>query len=276
MNYNDLPEWYLPYFDNFTGPYWSDGRLQGSTSKARKKPITKLDWHSRDHDREYALCDSLECLDDADLDYYKRTRDMSLGPKVVGSLPLIGNAPLRKIYKLLGFGYKGSEVQNRKKMGAKQSVSDDTWKNEHPLKPGYEYHYSDGGQLLGQKPITVSSTQVYNPQFKPAVGQELFNDIGGSTPQPTQTSTEVVTAKPTEPKVSSEAVGTSPTMVENTNPPPGSTTVYEPTVDKPPRGFIDIEGGGNAYVSGFQHPQRGWVNQFTRKKKKKNKIYIAY
>jgi hypothetical protein len=119
MNYDDLPEWYLPYFDNFTGPYWSDGKLQGSTSRPKKKPLTKLDWHSRDHDSEYALCDSLSCLDDADWDYYRRTRNMSLGPKIIGTMPLVGNAPLRMVYKLMGKNYRGAESHLRKKMVSK-------------------------------------------------------------------------------------------------------------------------------------------------------------
>lgn len=253
MNYNDLPEWYLPYFDNFTGPFWSDGKFQGSTSRSKKKPLTKLDWHSRDHDSEYALCDSLSCLDDADLDYFERTRNMSLGPQIIGTMPLIGNKPLREIYKLLGWGYRGSEA-HLAKMGAKQSQKDDKWKQANPLKPGYEYVYSGGGQVLGMRP-KVAAVPIPLPK----------TEIG-----------KLPTAKPNEPKMpdAAPAAPDPPVIIEKTGPGAGETTQYEPDLtDK--RGSIDISGNGHPYYSGFPHPLRGYVKQ-KKKKKKKNKIYIAY
>lgn len=159
MNYDDLPEWYLPYFDHFTGPNWSDGKFQSSTSRSKKRPLTKLDWHSRDHDSEYALCDSLSCLDDADKNYYERTRNMSLGPKIIGAMPLIGNAPLRMVYRLIGAGYRGSEHKLRKKMGSSESKqTDEEWKEAHPLYGDYQYHYVNG-QLAGIRPMDTAVPQ---------------------------------------------------------------------------------------------------------------------
>jgi hypothetical protein len=111
---NELPEYYLPYFDNYTGPSWSDGKFQGSTAKGRNPALTRLDVHSKKHDERYATCDSLECLDAADDAYYESTRGMSFVPRVIGLMPKYGNRPLRIVYKALGLGYKGSEVGEMK------------------------------------------------------------------------------------------------------------------------------------------------------------------
>lgn len=110
MTYDELPEYYMPYFDNFTGPGWSDGKWQSSTSRAKKKALTKLDTHSKRHDSDYALCDSLSCLDRADEMYSRGTSQLSFVPRFIGKLPKYGNAPLRSVYKALGIEYTGTEV----------------------------------------------------------------------------------------------------------------------------------------------------------------------
>jgi len=129
MRYDDLPEYYLPYFDNFTGPGWSDGKWQSSTSRATKKALTKLDTHSKRHDSDYALCDSLSCLDDADELYSRSTSKMSFVPRTIGKMPLYGNAPVRYIYKALGLSYRGADAGV--KMGQSESVYIDAHGNQY-------------------------------------------------------------------------------------------------------------------------------------------------
>ncbi len=99
-------EWTMPYTDSFTGPGWSDGKFQSSVAFGKKKPKSKTDWLSREHDTGYALCRDYTCLDNFDRMYYDRTRGMSLFPRVQGSLVYYGNKPGRYIERLAGKGRK--------------------------------------------------------------------------------------------------------------------------------------------------------------------------
>jgi len=110
--YSDLPEYGIPYYsDNFTGPNWSDGRFQASVANPSKRPTSKLDWHSRDHDVSYANCDTLDCLTEADSYYYRRSRDMSIIPRIIGAIPLVFNAPGRYAHKKIFGNHITREAQ---------------------------------------------------------------------------------------------------------------------------------------------------------------------
>lgn len=89
MNDDNLPDW--SFHDNYTGPYWSDGKFQKSTSKGKSKPASKLDKLSKTHDASYDLCGSYDCLDDADQLYYEDSRNLSFVPRMIGYLPKYGN-----------------------------------------------------------------------------------------------------------------------------------------------------------------------------------------
>jgi hypothetical protein len=108
MTTNDIPEWLMPYTDNDTGPYYSCGKFQSSVAECDLRPKSRLGILSRRHDSKYATCDSLDCLSQADEEYYKNTRSMSTVPRFIGLIPMHGNAPIRYVYKSLGFGYKGA------------------------------------------------------------------------------------------------------------------------------------------------------------------------
>lgn len=88
--------------DNYTGPFWSDGKWQASVANGTRKPKNRFDSFSRDHDTAYATCLDLDCLDRADDIYYERTRDFRhIVPRTVGLLPKYGNRPFRTLYGLL-------------------------------------------------------------------------------------------------------------------------------------------------------------------------------
>ena len=96
-------EWSYPFTDDYTGPYYSNGIFQGSVPFGKKKPKNKLAELSRIHDTAFALCDTLDCLDRADQLYYDDTRRFQdTQPRIIGALPKIANAPLRRVYQFLG------------------------------------------------------------------------------------------------------------------------------------------------------------------------------
>jgi len=107
-NYGD--EWYMPYFDGYTGPYYSAGKIQGSTTKNPVQPRGRLGHLSREHDFRYATANSCDDLDRADQIYYEKSRGMSLIPRSIGAIPLYANAPARKIARMMGSTCKGSEA----------------------------------------------------------------------------------------------------------------------------------------------------------------------
>lgn len=91
-------EWTIPFTDNYTGPFRSDGLWQTSVAYGKARPKSKLDSISRDHDTAYALCrGNVDCLSSADDRYFDRTRSMSLFPRAVGSLVKYGNSIARKV-----------------------------------------------------------------------------------------------------------------------------------------------------------------------------------
>lgn len=85
--YKDELEWELPYFDGYTGPYYSDGKLQASVAHGKRVPKSKLARYSRDHDTSYNLCRDNSCLNAADELYRERTSTMSFFPRIIGKLP---------------------------------------------------------------------------------------------------------------------------------------------------------------------------------------------
>lgn len=127
---NDIPEWLWPYTDNYTGPYWSDGKFQGSTSKGRKAPKSRLDKLSKAHDASYATCIGFDCLDRADQVYSLDSSNMSLVPWLIGKMPLYGNAIPRKIARLLGHTYIGDEAlwvgENKRRMSRRRFGNSET------------------------------------------------------------------------------------------------------------------------------------------------------
>lgn len=121
MNNDELPEYTAPFLTGswnpleavamgeFTGPNWSDGKRQGSTSKGERQATSQLDVLSKAHDSAYAVSGDLDSLTEADLAYWRDSRRMSFVPRVVGMLPYYGNMVGRSVAKTLGMEYIGSE-----------------------------------------------------------------------------------------------------------------------------------------------------------------------
>jgi hypothetical protein len=86
MNYDDLPDW--SFSDCYTGPYWSDCKIQTSVKKGKNRPRSKLEYHSKRHDERYATDSSHANRYDADVEYYQNTRDLSYLPRFIGTIPL--------------------------------------------------------------------------------------------------------------------------------------------------------------------------------------------
>lgn len=95
-----MSDWFFPYTDGYTGPYYSDGKFQSSVANGKTKPRGKLGEFSRDHDTAYNLCQGdSRCNDEADREYYRRTRDepwasVPFVPRLIGMLPLAAHNPL--------------------------------------------------------------------------------------------------------------------------------------------------------------------------------------
>ncbi len=99
------PEWTWPYFqENYTGPWLSDGKIQSSVAHGKTKPRSKLDRLSREHDTAYALARSAQEQRNADLKYYKLTREMSWFPRLAGNLVLYVNDPTQIFNAMAGWG----------------------------------------------------------------------------------------------------------------------------------------------------------------------------
>jgi len=299
MNYDELPEWTLPFFDNFTGPYWSDGKFQGSTSKSKKKPTTKLDYLSREHDRSYALCESLECLDDADWDYYVRSREMSLGPRIIGTLPLLGNAPLRSVYKLFGAGYTGVDVKEKNNKMVSKNVEyymklSPADKRKYVIyltaKEKAEYEHikrlkEDEEKAAAEKKAEVEKAQAEVKKFFEAIKSDKPKD---EPKEPVKPGPQ--TEKPKEPDmpvVPPPIVPEPPkTPVVPTLPDVGNTPVV---VDRRDQKASTESSQYNPYALDlsklrgrpfrnpwFNGPGSGYVIRAKKPKKKKNRIYVAF
>jgi len=132
-------EWSWPYTDNFTGPYWSDGKFQGSVPNGEKQPKNRQDRNSRAHDAAFALCGDLDCLDRADRQYYDDSRTfIDWQPRWIGATPLYTNWLPRQIYRLV--------------------VGEKYWKGEY---------YMNGKEYLGSNPNAAVG------------GQQNFGVFGG-------------------------------------------------------------------------------------------------
>jgi len=102
--------------DNYTGPYWSNGKLQTSVLFGDKKPTSALDVQSRLHDSAYAKFQDTQHRRAADLIYNNNVKKLGLAGALAGASVLYGNQVLRSCsnlipsYNLLGM-VKGG-IQN--------------------------------------------------------------------------------------------------------------------------------------------------------------------
>lgn len=90
--------------DNYTGPYWSDGKLQSSVIFGDAMPLSNLDAQSRLHDTAYATYgkDDWQHRTAADYVYYQRVKNLGVVGEVAGNAVLYGNQLLRSGSQLVG------------------------------------------------------------------------------------------------------------------------------------------------------------------------------
>jgi hypothetical protein len=112
---------------NYTGPYWSDGRLQESVEFGSSDPQSELDKLSRLHDTAYAHYTDRQHREAAD-EIYERDAKVLAGkfPELAGKLVLYGNyaarqrAQLNSDFATLGplglLKFAGTNMWNANKM----------------------------------------------------------------------------------------------------------------------------------------------------------------
>lgn len=87
--------------DNYTGPYWSDAKIQESVEFGKTPPLSALDAESRLHDSAYAHYEDLGHRMAADAIYDSRVSKMGGLGQFAGSAVLYGNQTLRAGSNLL-------------------------------------------------------------------------------------------------------------------------------------------------------------------------------
>ncbi len=92
---------YFDFLPNYTGPWLSDGKFQGSVAFGKAKPKNDLDELSRLHDSAYARWDDRLHRTVADLIYDEEARELSgFLPSVARNLVVYGNHTARSASRL--------------------------------------------------------------------------------------------------------------------------------------------------------------------------------
>ncbi len=81
--------------NNYTGPYWSDGKLQSSVEFGKTPPGSALDAESRLHDSAYAHFDDVYHRIAADYIYNENVEKLGSKGALIGSAVMIGNQVVR-------------------------------------------------------------------------------------------------------------------------------------------------------------------------------------
>ncbi len=99
------------YTGNYTGPYWSNGKVQESVEWGDADPQSELDYLSRQHDSAYAKFKDEKHRAAADLIYNREAQKLKEKfPSLAGNLVLYGNYAARKAKETLSnarFGVPG-------------------------------------------------------------------------------------------------------------------------------------------------------------------------
>ncbi len=122
----EMSDWYLPYTDGYTGPYYSDGKFQSSVANGKFKPRGRLGEFSRDHDTAYKLCQGdFSCNDAADREYFRKTQEESWAylpiiPRLIGAIPLAAHNPMGLMEEI----FLKRKTKNNKSMGLVDDLLD--------------------------------------------------------------------------------------------------------------------------------------------------------
>lgn len=93
--------------ENYTGPYWSDGKLQSSVEFGKSAPLSALDAESRLHDSAYAHYNDVSHRMAADAIYEEHVSKLGGFAKFAGETVLYGNQTLRAGSNLLEYSKYG-------------------------------------------------------------------------------------------------------------------------------------------------------------------------
>jgi hypothetical protein len=93
--------------DNYTGPYWSDGKLQSSVEFGQTPPTSALDAESRLHDSAYAHYQDLAHRMAADAIYDARVEKLGGLGTLAGTAVAYGNQALRSGKNLIDYSEYG-------------------------------------------------------------------------------------------------------------------------------------------------------------------------
>lgn len=99
------------YTGNYTGPYWSDGKIQSSVEFGKSDPQSELDALSRLHDSAYAKFPDAKHREAADKLYNDEAQKLvGKFPHLAGNLVLYGNHILRhpNPFRMVGGGLLGN------------------------------------------------------------------------------------------------------------------------------------------------------------------------
>lgn len=93
---------------NYTGPYWSDGKLQTSVEFGESDPKSELDALSRLHDSAYAKFQDRGHREAADMMYEEQAKKLvGRFPSLAGDLVLYGNYATRQAARGIGLAKYG-------------------------------------------------------------------------------------------------------------------------------------------------------------------------
>lgn len=174
--------------NSYTGPYWSDGKLQSSVEFGKTPPGSALDAESRLHDSAYAHYQDLQHRMAADEIYEMNTRNLGIVANAAGKAVVYGNQTIRSgmnlgtnVMKYGPFGLIVGAVQNAynlydymineekyiKEVKAYYATDPVHFKQSTDKQP-MDITYSSGNKIETPKPkppVTGSSTKQEQPQL---------------------------------------------------------------------------------------------------------------
>jgi hypothetical protein len=147
---------------NYTGPYWSDGRLQESVEFGSSDPQSELDKLSRLHDTAYAHYTDRQHREAAD-EIYERDAKVLAGkfPELAGKLVLHGNYAARQRAQL------NSDFATLGPLGLLKFAGTNMWNANKMIKGTYlKNEKADIERLYGTDPRKGQAAVTFNGKSK--------------------------------------------------------------------------------------------------------------
>ena len=150
--------------DNYTGPYWSDGKMQPSVEFGKTKPVDALDRASRLHDSAYArFKEGSQQRRAADVIYEETVKGLGSVASAAGTAVLYGNQTINSA-KNLAYGATTGGLFGFIYEGAKNAYSVHDWmlNDQKYLREVRDFYKSDPYMLEPgyQSPDIVQSNKI--------------------------------------------------------------------------------------------------------------------